>query len=142
MIQHGVVVKCVHVSVCVCTCNSVRHLCMTVIYMYVHMCVVCMHLCNAVCMVCVHVCTCKLFCRFVGKLYHVVITHAAVYVTQGPVEIVQGKECGIVHAARQVNLSTVCNLFFLCHSYVGHVLPCTEDIPVCGDTCSKVCNSS
>ena len=74
-----------------------------------------MHLCNAkpyyirmygMCTILLH--------RFVGKLYHVAITLAVVYVTQGPVEIVQGKECDIVHAARQVNLPAIVNFFFLC----------------------------
>ena len=84
-----------------------------------------------------------LFYRFVGKHYRVAVIHAVVYVTQDPVEIVQGKECGIVHVAKQVNHSSVFHFSFyhidLC---TGHALPCTEDIPVCGDTCNKVCNSS
>ena len=47
-----------------------------------------------------------------GKYYHVVIIHAVLNVTQDSVEIVQGRECGIVLAAKQVNHSSVFHFSF------------------------------
>ena len=76
-----------------------------------------------------------------GKHYHVEIIRVVVYVTQELVEVVPGKGKDIARVARQVNhISVLCLL--MCMLTAGHVLPCTEDVPVCGDSCNKVCNTS
>ena len=97
------------------------------------------HINNTV--ICMHACKIQNVYRSVVERCHVAITLVVVYVTRDHVEVARGKEYGIARVERQVNhFSVLCLLMLILTA--DHVLPCTEDVPVCGDSCNKVCNTS
>ena len=66
------------------------------------------------------------------------ITHVAKCATLDHVGTAQRMDYVTVHVERQASLFYHFTVYIQLCVIVEHILPCTKEVPVCGDTCNKV----